>query len=280
MADVQDATTATHDRVPVTPDDSLPASPDGSGDELADDGTVGTAAVTAPKKKKKKRKSAAQKRAVLDAAAAAALLAAAPQQSVLKISRNKHMKVRPPLSLSRRVLMREWGEQYISSYHGPWLQLPLEILQSLLTVNCNPDALPTLRGLVEAKRNLHDRVSRKSIQQAPPSSSLEALAYQMDIDERLPPPLDPAVFRGITTIRQLVDEASDIAVRAASGLSAAAFGALNLSGGMGGGGETVQGGRNPAMSPVRQHRLRCLAVAKLAEAYKIDEIGESPSLSK
>src|SRR6266496_4389866 len=37
-------------------------------------------------------------------------------QSSLSISRNKHWK-------------------YISSYHGPWLQLPLELLESLYVFN-------------------------------------------------------------------------------------------------------------------------------------------------
>lgn len=40
--------------------------------------------------------------------------------------------------------------------------------------------------------------------------------------------------------------------------------------------ENVGGGRNPTMmSPIRQQRLRALAVTKLAEAYKIDEIAAS-----
>lgn len=98
-----------------------------------------------------------------------------------------------------------------------------------------------------------------------------------------------AVFRGVSEIRKLVDDASDLAVRAASGLSAAALGALNIANGMGsslggnnnsgmdqsGGGGNGPGGRNAAMSPLRQHKLRSLAVSKLAEAYRIDEIAAS-----
>lgn len=124
----------------------------------------------------------------------------------------------------------------------------------------------------------HDRARQKALllhhNDQDPSS------YLFGEDEHLPPPIDPAVFRGVTEIRKLVDEASDLAVRAASGLSAAALGALNLSSGMGGngnalgmeGGANSNGGRNVVMSPIRQHRLRSLAVAKLADAYRIDEI--------
>lgn len=98
-----------------------------------------------------------------------------------------------------------------------------------------------------------------------------------DTDEedepRLPPPIDPAAFRGAIQIRKLVEEACDLTVRAASGMSAAALGAFGSGTGppdqaLNGG----RGGREPTMSPVRQHRLRALAVGKLAEAYRIDEI--------
>jgi len=41
------------------------------------------------------------------------------------------------------------------------------------------------------------------------------------------------------------------------------------------GGRTPGGGRNVAMSAMRIHRLRALAVQKLAEAYKQDEIASS-----
>ena len=36
----------------------------------------------------------------------------------------------------------------------------------------------------------------------------------------IPPPIDPGVFRSVTTIRRLIDEASELAVRASSGMSA------------------------------------------------------------
>lgn len=40
-------------------------------------------------------------------------------------------------------------------------------------------------------------------------------------------------------------------------------------------GEPTGGGRNVAMSAMRVHRLRVLAVQKLAQAYKSDEIASS-----
>ena len=57
------------------------------------------------------------------------------------------------------------------------------------------------------------------------------------------------------SIRRLVDEAADLSVRAAAGISTT------------GGGPT-----RSSMSHTRQHRMRELAVNKLALAYRIDEI--------
>lgn len=104
-----------------------------------------------------------------------------------------------------------------------------------------------------------------------------------------PPPIDPGVFRSVTNIRKLIDEASELAVRASSGLSAAALGSMRSSANMsnspwalaqslglnplGEGGNNP--GRNVAMSAMRIHRLRALAVQKLAQAYRADEIASS-----
>ncbi|BFZ65493.1 hypothetical protein YB2330_006666 [Saitoella coloradoensis] len=108
----------------------------------------------------------------------------------LSISRNKHWK-------------------YISSYHGPWLQLPGELLQSLYTINVT--TLP-------------------------------------------PAVLDPAIFADLALVRQLVDEATSLAVRAASATATAHVGRL---------------------SKERQHRMRELACQKLARAYAADEVAAS-----
>ena len=75
-------------------------------------------------------------------------------------------------------------------------------------------------------------------------------------------------------------------MRASSGLSAAALGSMRGGAGMNGSAwATAQslglnplgdgGGRNVAMSAMRVHRLRALAVQKLAAAYKTDEIASS-----
>ena len=102
-----------------------------------------------------------------------------------------------------------------------------------------------------------------------------------------PPPIDPGVFRSVLTIRRLVEEATDLAVRAASGLSSAALnsmpnslanGGIHGIGGLFGEsqfGKNSSSGRNVAMSPARAHRLRVLAVQRLAQAYKVDEIAAS-----
>lgn len=102
-----------------------------------------------------------------------------------------------------------------------------------------------------------------------------------------PPPIDPGVFRSVAKIRRLIDEASELSVRASSGLSAAALGSLRGGTSFGreswnaaqllglNGGNDGSSGRQVPMSANRVHRLRVLAVQKLAEAYKADEIASS-----
>lgn len=126
---------------------------------------------------------------------------------------------------------RHW--RYISSFHGPWLQLPPEFLESLANNNYN---LPR------------------------------------------PRPIDPAVFFDLLKVRRLVDEATNLAVRAASGVTSSSLtnaqnagnGLLGTSGaalglGLGGGG-------NAKLSRERKHRMREQATQKLSKAYHLDEI--------
>ena len=98
-----------------------------------------------------------------------------------------------------------------------------------------------------------------------------------------PPPIDPGVFRCVTTIRRRIDEAAELAVRASSanlgggGSGGGLYGCMGNGGGggMGKGGEYGNGGRNVPMSSTRVNMLRNLAVQKLAEAYRADEIASS-----
>ncbi|KAJ7158682.1 hypothetical protein C8R46DRAFT_1109888 [Mycena filopes] len=229
----------------------------------------------------------------------------AARPPVLCISRNKHWR-------------------YISSYHGPWLQLPIELLESLLTLNLDPATLaapeprsplypPTSGGspTPNAKRNgFHPHNNSTFPDLSPPDSprisSLSSASITLSASsgnmpppfpvpepgKPTPPPIDPGVFRNVTSIRRLIDEAAELSVRASSGLSAAELNMMRsssspsmnssysnynspwaslLPGGGGGGG----GGRNVAMSAMRIHRLRALAVQKLAAAYTADEIASS-----
>ncbi|KAF2733650.1 hypothetical protein EJ04DRAFT_544020 [Polyplosphaeria fusca] len=140
-----------------------------------------------------------------------------PSTSALIICRNKHWR-------------------YISSFHGPWLQLPPEVLESL--------------------------------------------AHSNYLSPR-PHPIDPAVFYDLVKIRKAVDEATNLAVRATSGLTAAALSnSMNAGNGMLGNAAALGigyggGGGNAKLSRERKHRMRELATAKLSQAYHLDEIAAS-----
>ncbi|KAJ7227262.1 hypothetical protein GGX14DRAFT_418855 [Mycena pura] len=249
------------------------------------------------KKKKKPKKSASAKARDAAAATANAKADEVGRPPVLSISRNKHWR-------------------YISSYHGPWLQLPLELLESLLALNLDPATLaaPEPRSslhlpppsvgtpLLGGKRtgfhahnysfpNLSppDSPRTPSLTPAfpthPPLGNLPPPFPVPEPGKPTPPPIDPGVFRNVTSIRRLIDEAAELSVRASSGLSSAELNMLrssssssmnpsysnyNAYGGLTGG-----GGRSVAMSAMRVHRLRALAVQKLAAAYTADEIASS-----
>lgn len=130
---------------------------------------------------------------------------------------------------------RHW--RYISSFHGPWLQLPPEVLESL--------------------------------------------AYSNYASPR-PRPIDPAVFFDLVKIRRLVEDATDLSVRATNGIALSSLNnSSNGSNGIfGGGGPATLGfglGRNgiAKLSRERRHRMRELATQKLSHAYQLDEIAAS-----
>lgn len=97
------------------------------------------AAVTKKKKSKKKKKKSATAKAAQAAQQAELLLQAKQDESAsrtLKISRAKHC-----LSLRSLFIIQAYMTmtgKYISSYHGQWLSLPSEILDTLLQVNLAP----------------------------------------------------------------------------------------------------------------------------------------------
>ncbi|KAI0420485.1 hypothetical protein F5X98DRAFT_29412 [Xylaria grammica] len=139
----------------------------------------------------------------------------------------------PSLSSSALVICRNKHWRYISSFHGPWLQLPVEVLETLANAN-----------------------------------------YYMP----LPRPVDPAVFYDLVKIRQLVDGATDLAVRAANGVASSAL-SNSLAGGAAhhmqalGLGFGNTGGAK--LSPERRFRMREQATQKLSRAYHLDEIASS-----
>ncbi|KAH7915739.1 hypothetical protein BJ138DRAFT_1141179 [Hygrophoropsis aurantiaca] len=259
-----------------------------------------TSQMTQKKKKKKKPKKSKSKDS---ADAAAKAVPESERPPVLCISRNKHWR-------------------YISSYHGPWLQLPVELLESLLVLNLDPATLsapdPQLPALPSPPQTIHnslgnnyprtpnrmrdrDRAFPNLSDYTPPESPRGAFpALQSPYTtnstappfpspapgKATPPPIDPGVFRNVAAIRRLIDEAAELSVRASSGLSAAALGSMRGPGGNNGAWAAAQalgldgsgqnsGGRNVAMSAMRIHRLRALAVQKLSAAYKADEIASS-----
>ncbi|KAI0538304.1 hypothetical protein GGR58DRAFT_468515 [Xylaria digitata] len=137
------------------------------------------------------------------------------------------------LSSSALVICRNKHWRYISSFHGPWLQLPVEVLETLANAN-----------------------------------------YYMP----LPRPVDPAVFYDLVKIRQLVDGATDLAVRAANGVASSAL-SNSLAGGTGHHMQALGLGFGNAgtakLSPERRFRMREQATQKLSRAYHLDEIASS-----
>jgi hypothetical protein len=115
-----------------------------------------------------------------------------------------------------------------------------------------------------------------------PPEVLESLAYS-NYDSPRPRPIDPAVFFDLVNVRRLVEEATDLAVRAANGTTSSALSnSLNAGNGiLGGGGAATlglgicSGGPNAKLSRERKHRMREQATQKLSHAYQLDEIAAS-----
>ncbi|KAK7424939.1 hypothetical protein QQX98_000215 [Neonectria punicea] len=134
-----------------------------------------------------------------------------PLPATLAIARNKHWR-------------------YISYFHGHWLQMPLELLETIANINFNTPR---------------------------------------------PRPIDAAVLFDVVKIRRLVDEATNLAVRAASDIASPVL--TNVHGGLPPGGAAsllVPGGAGHGgkLSRERKFRMREQASQKLAHAYRLDEI--------
>jgi hypothetical protein len=102
---------------------------------------------------------------------------------------------------------------------------------------------------------------------------LETLAYSNFYAPR-PRPIDAAVFFDLLKIRKCVDEATDLAVRAASGVTsiAANNGVLGNAAALG---LTIGNNGTTRLSKERKQRMRELAAQKLSQAYHLDEIAAS-----
>ena len=87
-----------------------------------------------------------------------------------------------------------------------------------------------------------------------------------------PRPIDPAVFFDLVKIRRLVDDATNLAVRAASGVVSGSAPSSQFSGAAALGFGFGQSGRGPKLSAERRHRLRVDATQRLSQAYHLDEI--------
>ncbi|OHF00864.1 hypothetical protein CORC01_03938 [Colletotrichum orchidophilum] len=135
----------------------------------------------------------------------------------------------PAIPLPQRTCIANRHWRFISSFHGPWLQMPIEILETIANINYNTPA---------------------------------------------PRPIDPAVFFDLLKIRRLVDEATNLAVRAASDMATPTL--TNVHGGLNGHmsslGFGVGNGHGTKLSKERKFRMREQASQKLARAYRLDEI--------
>ena len=190
---------------------------------------------------------------------------------------------------------------------GPWLQLPIELLDSLLVLNLDPATLqtpdirmpplpaPSVNPIPSSFPRIRDRGFNSppdntffDTSHSPFASISSSPLPAPPPGKAMPPPIDPGAFRSVTTIRRLIDEAAELSVRASSGLSAVALGSMRSGGpsSMNGSPWAIAqslginplgdgGGRNVTMSAMRIHRLRALAVQKLAAAYRTDEIASS-----
>ncbi|PTB76704.1 hypothetical protein M440DRAFT_1391277 [Trichoderma longibrachiatum ATCC 18648] len=148
----------------------------------------------------------------ITAQASPASSSSAPKQRSRTSQAASSTGVPPSLVICRN---KHW--RHISSYHGPWLQMPFEILETLANINYNTP---------------------------------------------LPRPIDAASFFDLVKVRRLVDEATNLAVRAASDIASPTLTNVNggfpsISSAMGGHGMGAPG-HGAKLSRERKFRMqRC-----------------------
>ena len=116
-----------------------------------------------------------------------------------------------------------------------------------------------------------------------PPEVLESLALS-NLESPEPHPIDPVLFFDLVKVRRLVEEASDLAVRAENGTTTSTLSnALNAGNGLAGSngatalglGLGYGGGPKSKLSRERRQRMRELACQKLSDAYHLDEVAAS-----
>ena len=111
-----------------------------------------------------------------------------------------------------------------------------------------------------------------------PPEILETLAHA-NYNTPRPRPIDPAVFFDLVKIRRLVDDATNLAVRAASGIASSALSSMgnapHHNSPLGLGFDQGGGRGHTKLSRERKHRMREQATQKLSKAYHLDEIASS-----
>ncbi|KAI9333221.1 hypothetical protein DFJ73DRAFT_630093, partial [Zopfochytrium polystomum] len=162
---------------------------------------------------------------------------------------NSNGDVLPTVTEGSILIGRNKHFPYIASYHGPWLSLPLELFNSLLLGSAT-----SISGTV-----------------------VNAAGSSAHSSQPLPPPIDPVVFKSLVAVRRLVEDAGDLILRAADGGTGGTRASGSGSAGAGPGPRRGRGSAKPGalLSQARQHRLREMAISKLAHAYRIDEIATS-----
>ncbi|KAI9010675.1 hypothetical protein DFJ74DRAFT_685311 [Hyaloraphidium curvatum] len=169
---------------------------------------------------------------------------------------------------------------FIASYHGPWLSLPIDLLHSLLLLNAETAAPARAEGPSSTLHSHSPTGETAAAETAvvhkrrPPEAAVTTQVAKTPAQSAAPP-LDPVIFKSLVAIRKLVDDASELVIKAAGGGASSNPLGISSGGGTLGSGGGSSHGSGSRVSGLRQHRFRELAVQKLARAYRIDEVATS-----